>query len=63
MKENSVTNNTDGLKKATDEDMEVNTSEDQMDRLNEVKENMKLFNGMKIIKKKMYLCSWCFHFF
>ena len=35
---------TDGLKKATDEDVEVNTLEDQVDRLKELKENMKLFN-------------------
>ena len=35
---------TDGLKTATDEDVEVNTLEDQVDRLKELKENMKLFN-------------------
>ena len=39
---------TDGVKKATSEDVEV---------------NMKLFNEMKIKKKKLSLCSWCFHFF
>ena len=31
---------TDGLKEATDEDVEVNTSEDQVDRLKEFKENI-----------------------
>ena len=35
---------TEGLKKATDEDVEVNSSEDQVDRLKDLKEKMKLFN-------------------
>ena len=54
---------TDGLQKATNEDVEVNTSEEQVDRWKELKENLKLFNEMKIKKKKLSLCSWCFHFF
>ena len=41
----------DGLKEATDDNAEVNTSEDPVDRLEELKENMKLFNWIKIIKK------------
>ena len=64
MREKNVTNiYVDGLKEATDDNVEVNTSEDQVDRLEELKENMKLFNEMKIKKKKLSLCSWCFHFF
>ena len=35
---------TDGLKGATGEDVEVDTSEDQVDRLKELKENMNLWN-------------------
>ena len=54
---------TDGLKWAADEDVEVNTLEDQVDRLKELKENMKLFNWMKIKKKKFSLYSWCFNLF
>ena len=52
---------TDGLKKATDENVGVNTSEDQVDMLKELKENVKLLNGMKTKKKKLSLCSWCFY--
>ena len=52
MREKNVTNiYVDGLKEATDDNVEVNTSEDQVDRLEELKENMKLFNWIKIIKK------------
>ena len=41
----------DGLKEATDDNVEVNTAEDQVDRLKEFKDIMKLFNWIKIIKK------------
>ena len=47
---------TDGLKKPTDEDVEVNSSEDQVDRLMELKDNMKLFNALKIkIRNFLYV--------
>ena len=42
---------TDGLREATGEDVEVNSSEDQMDRMKALKENMTLFNWMKIEEK------------
>ena len=45
---------TDGLKWAADEDVEVNTLEDQVDRLKELKENMKLFNWMKNKEEEIF---------
>ena len=46
---------TDGLKWAADEDVEVNTLEDQVDGLKELKENMKLFNWNKIKRSFLYV--------
>jgi hypothetical protein len=42
------------LKEVTGEDVEVNTSEGQVDRMKELEVNMKLFNPNK---NKLSLCS------